>query len=251
VSGSFAVTVVDTTPPSIDVRGPAPVPATSKAGAVVEYTATAADTVTASVTPSCSPSSGGTFPIGATTVTCTATDGAGNTAKRSFQVEVDDGPPVLGLRPSATLRARDASGVVWKYAPPTATDAVDGSIAATCTPPPGSLFPLGSSTLSCSATDSAGNTVTKTLAVTVADETPPAVTVPSSPVTVPFDTAVDYAKYVRATDNVDGAVTPTCSPPSGSSFFEGDHTVSCTATDKAGNKSAPVTWVVHVAPVIR
>jgi hypothetical protein len=87
--------------------------------------------------------------------------------------------------------------------------------------------------------------------VTVADETPPAVTVPSSPVTVPFDTAVDYAKYVRATDNVDGAVTPTCSPPSGSSFFEGDHTVSCTATDKAGNKSAPVTWVVHVAPVIR
>jgi hypothetical protein len=38
----------------------------------------------------CSPASGSTFPVGTTTVTCTATDASGNTATCSFTVSVFD-----------------------------------------------------------------------------------------------------------------------------------------------------------------
>jgi hypothetical protein len=41
--------------------------------------------------------------------------------------------------------------------------------------------------------------------------------------------------YPTARDDRDGALTPTCTPPSGSLFPIGDTTITCTATDKAGN----------------
>jgi hypothetical protein len=40
----------------------------------------------------CTPASGSTFPIGVTTVTCTAADAAGNTATKSFTVTIADDP---------------------------------------------------------------------------------------------------------------------------------------------------------------
>lgn len=61
--------------------------ATSPAGAVVTYSATATDNLT-TPTVACTPASGSTFPIGTTTVTCTATDAAGNRATGSFTVLV-------------------------------------------------------------------------------------------------------------------------------------------------------------------
>jgi dipeptidyl aminopeptidase/acylaminoacyl peptidase len=48
-------------------------------GAVVDYEASAADARGVPLTPECAPPPGGTFPIGVTTVTCTATDRTGNT----------------------------------------------------------------------------------------------------------------------------------------------------------------------------
>ena len=63
-------------------------PATSPAGAVVTYTATANDDRDGALTPTCTPASGSTFPVGTTTVTCTATDAAGNTGTGSFTVTV-------------------------------------------------------------------------------------------------------------------------------------------------------------------
>lgn len=42
---------------------------------------------------------------------------------------------------------------------------------------------------------------------------------------------------VTANDDVDGALTPSCTPPSGSTFFLGTTLVECTATDTAGNSS--------------
>jgi GH35 family endo-1,4-beta-xylanase len=59
---------------------------------------------------------------------------------------------------------------------------------------------------------------------------------------------VTYA-LPEAGDNVDGTLTPVCTPPSGSLFPIGTTTVTCTATDKAGNKAKPVTFkVVVTAP---
>jgi hypothetical protein len=81
----------DTTPPTL-VGMPADQTATEPstgAGAVVTWTdPTATDNVDPSPSVSCSPSSGSTFPAGATVVTCTATDSSGNSASSTFVVSV-------------------------------------------------------------------------------------------------------------------------------------------------------------------
>jgi hypothetical protein len=66
------------------------VEATSAAGATVTFEEpTASDTGSGLATLSCSHASGDTFPIGTTTVTCTAEDTAGNEATATFTVTVN------------------------------------------------------------------------------------------------------------------------------------------------------------------
>lgn len=80
--------IYDTTAPAVTVPAGITLDATSPAGAVVVYAASATDLVDGAVPVSCSKTSGTTFPIGVTTVTCTASDAAGNTASGTFQVLV-------------------------------------------------------------------------------------------------------------------------------------------------------------------
>ncbi len=79
----------DVTPPTLTCPGNITVGEnpSGSGGAVVNYTASATDNCS---TPSvvCSPPSGSTFPLGTTSVTCTAMDGSDNTATCSFQVSV-------------------------------------------------------------------------------------------------------------------------------------------------------------------
>lgn len=82
----------DTTPPVLMLPSNMTVAATSASGAVVKYTATATDNLPG-VTVACTPASGSAFPLGTTTVTCTATDAAGNTTTGSFTVTVNIGTP--------------------------------------------------------------------------------------------------------------------------------------------------------------
>jgi hypothetical protein len=64
--------------------------ATSPASAVVTYAnATATDALGVVAGPSCLPASGSTFTVGTTTVTCSATDAAGNTGTATFLVRVN------------------------------------------------------------------------------------------------------------------------------------------------------------------
>jgi probable HAF family extracellular repeat protein len=78
----------DTTPPKLHLPADILKEATSKDGAEVTYTATATDENPTSPEVSCTPSSGSTFTLGETTVTCTATDKAGNQAQGTFKVTV-------------------------------------------------------------------------------------------------------------------------------------------------------------------
>jgi len=69
------------------------------------------------------------------------------------------------------------------------------------------------------------------------DTTPPDVTVPADVIedaTSPSGAVVTYSGE-SAFDIIDGAITPTCVPASGSTFAFGDTTVTCTAEDAAGN----------------
>ena len=92
-SDTVSVQVRDTTPPVLNLPADINVTATSPTGATVSYTASATDLVSGAITPTCTPASGNTFPIGATTVTCAATDQAGNKASGSFKVTVIDTTP--------------------------------------------------------------------------------------------------------------------------------------------------------------
>lgn len=80
----------DTTPPSLTVPGTVTVDATSPQGAEVSYETSAADDTDPHPVVSCDVPSGSVFPMGSTTVTCTATDTAGNTsAPQHFEVVVN------------------------------------------------------------------------------------------------------------------------------------------------------------------
>jgi hypothetical protein len=109
------------------------------------------------------------FPIGTTTVTCTATDTAGNTGSDSFVVTVrDTTAPALEVSADKTGSADGSTGSVVTYTAPTATDAVDGAVAATCLPASGSQFPADTvTTVTCTASDAHANRRTATFTVTV------------------------------------------------------------------------------------
>ena len=90
-SGSVSVydeQVGDTTPPVVTVPADITAAATSLAGADVDYVASATDNSGVEPTLVCVPASGASFPVGTTTVTCTATDAAGNLGQGSFDVTV-------------------------------------------------------------------------------------------------------------------------------------------------------------------
>ncbi|MHB8651344.1 MAG: HYR domain-containing protein, partial [Gaiellaceae bacterium] len=166
----------DTTPPALSLPSAITAEATGPSGAVVSYSASASDLVDGPVTPVCSPASGSTFPLGTTTVTCTATDAAGNHSSGTFSVTVQDTtPPALSLPSAITAEATGPSGAVVSYSA-SASDLVDGPVTPVCSPASGSTFPLGTTTVTCTATDAAGNHSSGTFSVLVQDTTPPAVT---------------------------------------------------------------------------
>src|SRR5215218_4697165 len=85
---TFTVTVEDTTAPELTLPGNITEEATGPNGAAVSFNATASDAVDGNVDVTCDPASGSTFALGTTTVDCSATDAANNTATGSFTVKV-------------------------------------------------------------------------------------------------------------------------------------------------------------------
>src|SRR5205085_2702420 len=103
---------------------------------------------------------------------------------------------------------------------------------------PGSTFPIGSTTVTVTATDHAGNTSTSTFNVVVRDTTAPTLSCPADIVVAAAPGASNAVVSFNpaASDTVSG-VTVTSSPASGSAFNVGTTTVNVTAKDSAGNTS--------------
>jgi HYR domain len=82
-------------------------------------------------------------------------------------LDFDVTPPVLRGAVARTVRAPRRSQRVRVPFKVTAVDAVDGAVPATCMPRPGSIFRLGRTRVTCSATDKSANAATRTFTVTV------------------------------------------------------------------------------------
>jgi subtilisin-like proprotein convertase family protein len=134
----------------------------NQCGAVVTYPAPTTTGTCGTV--NCSPASGSFFPVGTTTVTCTTTAGPSCT----FTVTVNDTQPPTITCPAnitaATANVNDPCTVV-NYTT-TASDNCPG-VTVVCTPPSGSCFPVGTTTVTCTATDASGNTATCSFTVSV------------------------------------------------------------------------------------
>ncbi len=240
VIGHYTQVVIDNTPPVWNVPASFSVEATGPGGAVVTYSASASDPDDAVNSQSCSPASGSTFPLGSTTVSCTATDTHGNTGTASFSLTVvDTTPPALTLPGNMTVNAPGAAGIAVNFTA-SAIDLVNGSVPVTCLPTSGSTFPIGMTTVHCLASDSHNNTANGSFTVTVTnvvtDTTPPVWNVPASfsvEATSPSGAIVTYS--ASASDPDDAVTSQSCLPASGSIFNLGTATVNCTATDTHGN----------------
>ncbi len=185
----------------------------------------------------------GLFPLGTTTVTCTKSDDVDPLVK-SFPVTVrDTTPPVLrGVPGARKVEATGLDGATETYATPTASDAVDRVVPVSCTPRSGSLFPIGATTVVCTAVDSHGNTASDGFRVTVADTTPPVLVVPGAlavPATRADGTPAtdprlrDFLAAAWAVDSVDPAPNVRARAPR--VFPVGATSVRFTAADRFGN----------------
>jgi hypothetical protein len=180
------------------------------------------------------------FPKGTTTVTWTATDDDNNQTTCTQTVTVvDDDPPSITCPANIIVPAAAGScSAMVTYAAPAVSDNCPGVGAPACSPPSGSVFPKGTTTINCSVTDAAGNSKTCSFTISVVDTQAPTIVCPANIITNTVNAgdatvAVSFAAPV-ATDNCPG-VSVACVPPAGSSFAKGTTTVICTATDAANN----------------
>ena len=96
LGGDLVVDEPDTIPPVIVVPNNMAIEATSNNPSPVTFSVTSTDDTDGPLTPACSHNSGNNFPIGLTTVTCTATDNAGNAKSESFTITVTYNQPSCG-----------------------------------------------------------------------------------------------------------------------------------------------------------
>jgi HYR domain-containing protein len=156
---TFRVDVLGNTPPTLHLPGDLVAEATSASGAVVTFSASATDAEDANPpTVTCTPASGSTFPLGATTVHCSTKDSGGLTASGSFLVTVvDTTAPVMTPIADLDVTTTDPAGATVDYGSPAAVDAVDPNPSVHCSPLSGTTFPVGTTTVHCTAQDASGN----------------------------------------------------------------------------------------------
>jgi hypothetical protein len=209
----------------------------------------------------------GPLTAGSATATVSVTDAAGNTTTVSVPVTVDTTPPpppTITSGPSGLTSNRSPSfAYTDSKSPVTYRCSIDGAAFTPCTDPQ-TFGPLadGMHTLAVEAVDAAGNVSTPTSQSFTVDATPPAVPVltspsaqatqlptftgrsgePGSTVSVTVDGRVVCTAVVQA----DGTFSCTATSP----IADGNHSVTVSATDAAGNTAtgAGSTLTIDTAP---
>lgn len=234
----FTVEVTDPLP-TITVPDAITTPATASSGAPVSFGVTAHDVIDGDLAPTCDATSGATFPIGTTTVTCSATNSREVVASDTFDVTVSAPLPSVTVPASATAEATGPDGAAVEFAV-SGQDFAGTGLTPVCRlgdgeepeVVSGATFPLGDTEVRCTVTDEWGGQASQSFVVGVVDTTGPVITVPEGitvDATGPEGTTVEFE--ASAHDAVAGDVPVTCDPASGSTFALGETEVRCTATD--------------------
>ena len=199
-SGQQSVTVVDSTPPTLDVPGDVVV--VSDIPIAIDIgTASSSDLFAVTV----SHDAPALFPVGLTVVTWVSEDANGNRTELTQDVVVNPSPDIL---PPVVTAPGDIVAEATSLLTPvslgtaSANDNRDGVLVATIdnTGP----YPLGVTVVTWSATDAAGNTASDTQTVTVVDTTAPVIT----PIADRDDTVNSVVSLqVIALDNYHSALT--------------------------------------------
>ena len=250
---SATIIVADIIPPAINC--PANIVTNVPPGqtnAVVNYPSPAVGDNCPGVTTNCTPPSGSVFPLGVTTVTCTATDSSGNSNTCSFTVTVaaTNTPPVALCRNVTTNANASCQANVPAAAVDNGSSDPDGNIVSRTLNPPGP-YPKGTNQVTLTVVDNLGGSASCTANIIVADTTPPTITCPANIVTnVPAGQTNAVVNFARpaVTENCPPATTTNCTPPSGSVFPLGVTTVTCTATDSSGNSNTCSFTVTVLGP---
>jgi hypothetical protein len=166
--------VVVNTPPTLtlpDVAGGEPVEANTTGGWTADWTGLAASDAqdVPAPTPGCDPVAGTVLSVATHPVTCSVTDGGGLSASGTFDLTVQDTtPPTLtGMPGDRNVTTDDPTGATVTYTAPGATDIADAHPTVACLPVSGSRFGLGTTTVTCTATDASKNSSNASFDVSV------------------------------------------------------------------------------------
>ncbi len=151
----------DTTDPVLTLPGNITEEATGPNGAAVSFTTSATDEDPASPNVTCDKNSGDTFPIGTTTVNCSATDAAGNEATASFTVTVRDTTAPNNV--SFVGGINDGASFLFGDVPAKPTCTADDAVGVDSCVVSGYSTAVGTHTLTATALDAAGNRGTKSI----------------------------------------------------------------------------------------
>ncbi len=210
---------------------------------------------------------GDDYPVGYTPVLVFVEDPSGNQDTCKFKVTVI-GPP-LGLTAVPDNQSFVGCSAVATWTPPIPTgDCALADLQSNYNP--GDTFPIGTTIVTYTLTDTLGYSATASFTVTVTESVPPQINCPASPVQVDISGKVlnDPAKFITATDTVstcdgvelefdlplasDNCGTPTveqmAGPTTGKFFPIGDHQLEFMAKDDAGN-TAQCAVQVEVLPL--
>jgi Ca2+-binding RTX toxin-like protein len=191
--------------------------------------ADASDLVEVSTITSDAPS---VFTLGETIITWTATDLSGNMASATQKITITDTTaPKITQPEGLTAEATSFADNTISLALPAAQDAVSEVHIENDAP---SVFSLGDTIVTWTATDEAGNSATVTQKITIIDTTAPTITIPENVVTdaISLKTPVSIGT-ASATDLTDD--TPKITNDAPESFPLGQTIVTWTVEDKFGN----------------
>ncbi|KAF0192659.1 MAG: type 3a cellulose-binding domain-containing protein, partial [Gammaproteobacteria bacterium] len=229
VSVKQRVTITDTTPPVVNTPRDITIEATGATTGVELGEAVASDLVDGNL--AAKPDRTGPFAPGVHTITWRASDKAGNTGSAEQPVTVTDKtPPRIVAEADISIEATGpATPATLKVS---ADDLVDGAMQPTSDAP--DAYPVGTTAVTWTVTDKAGNSSSVSRTITVVDTTSPLITVPAdvrleaTGATTPVELG-----SATATDKVDGPLAP--APDQTGPFAPGVHIITWSVSDRAGN----------------